>query len=68
MDSTPDTNNGNDPYVDDVIDDDGTSDEDDHDGAEILVERFDFALTKRLANGQTVQVEPGDDVQYTIRS
>jgi uncharacterized repeat protein (TIGR01451 family) len=67
IDSTPDAINGNDPYVDDVIDDDGTIDEDDHDGAEITVDRFDMSLIKRLADGQEVQVQTGDDVEYTIQ-
>jgi uncharacterized repeat protein (TIGR01451 family) len=67
VDSTPDTVNGNDPYVDDVIDDDGTIDEDDHDGAAVTVDRFDMSLIKRLADGQEVQVQTSDDVEYTIQ-
>ena len=45
-DSTPDDGNGNDPLVDDEINDDGTTDEDDHDIASVVVGEFDLALTK----------------------
>ena len=45
IDSTPDANDSNDTSVDDEIDNAG-GDEDDHDPAEILIERFDLALIK----------------------
>ena len=44
VDSTPDTDGANDPTVDDEIDDDGTTDEDDHDLASVRL--FDLALRK----------------------
>ncbi|MEM9920352.1 MAG: Ig-like domain-containing protein, partial [Bacteroidota bacterium] len=47
IDSTPDTNNGNDTVVDNVIDNSG-GDQDDHDVEAVLVERFDLALIKQF--------------------
>jgi uncharacterized repeat protein (TIGR01451 family) len=67
VDSTPDAINGNDPLLDDVIDDSGAVDEDDHDVATVQVDTVAVALRKTLADGQTVQVALGDDVRYTIR-
>jgi uncharacterized repeat protein (TIGR01451 family) len=65
-DSTSDVINGNDVVVDDVIDDGGVLDEDDHDIARLFVDRVDASLFKRLADGQPVQVRIGDDVRYVI--
>ncbi|MCB0608172.1 MAG: DUF11 domain-containing protein [Lewinella sp.] len=42
-------------------------DEDDHDQATVSVEIFDLALIKLVSDGQTLQVEPGDTVSFTIR-
>lgn len=67
-DSTPDgdPNNdiGGDPGTpqDDKITDDGTVDEDDHDGAVPLV--FDLALIKRT--NRTLPVRVGDDIPFTL--
>jgi uncharacterized repeat protein (TIGR01451 family) len=66
IDSTYDAINGNDVLVDDVIDDGGVLDEDDHDIARLFVDRVDASLFKRLADGQPVQVRIGDDVRYVI--
>jgi len=52
IDSNPDSNPGNDTTVDDEINN-GGGDEDDADPAEILVERFDLALQKVFAPGQS---------------
>jgi uncharacterized repeat protein (TIGR01451 family) len=67
VDSTPDAINGNDPLVDDMIDDSGAVDEDDHDVAIVQVDTVAASLRKTLADGQTLQVALGDDVRYTIR-
>ena len=52
IDSTPDVIDNNDTSVDDVVDNTG-GDEDDHDPAEILVERFDLALIKLFNPAQS---------------
>ena len=62
LDSNPDTDDSDDLIVNDEINDDGTSDEDDHDIEEVNI--FDLALMKT-----TTQVDPvtvGDDVLFTI--
>ncbi len=68
-DSTPDRDNQNDeggsPFdnTDNLISDQGTTDEDDHDPALILVDRYDLALIKSVnRNG----VERGEDLVYDI--
>ncbi len=80
-DSTADTDQSNDAggepntESDDSIDGDGTgspgeendyNDEDDHDPATVTVATFDLALSKTLAQGQTAEVSPGDDVTFLI--
>ena len=70
IDSTPDDVENNDTYlVDNEVNGNATTggDEDDHDPAEVIVEPFDLALVKQLANGQPGMVEPGDNVTFTIR-
>ncbi len=70
VDSTPDDVDDNDNYlVDNEVNGNANTggDEDDHDPAEVIVEPFDLALTKVLANGQSAMVEPGDNVTFTIR-
>ena len=73
LDSTPDTNEGNDaggtpndPNEDDNIDGDGINDEDDSDPEDINVEIFDLALRKTLAEGEDVRVFPGETITFTI--
>ncbi|MEZ5030635.1 MAG: gliding motility-associated C-terminal domain-containing protein [Saprospiraceae bacterium] len=69
VDSTPDSDPNNDTYlVDNLINDNGKAngDEDDHDPASVIVEPFDLALYKQLANGQSVNVTSGDLVTFTI--
>jgi|GEM_PF-1317259 len=41
-------------------------DEDDSDLAVVVVDAFDLALEKVLAAGQSANIEPGDDVDFTI--
>ena len=73
IDSTPDDDQGNDPYgLDDQMDGDGSDDEDDHDPEQItisdeVVEEFDLALIKILSPGQTQAVEQGDLVNFDIQ-
>jgi gliding motility-associated-like protein/uncharacterized repeat protein (TIGR01451 family) len=69
IDSYPDNDPDNDNYlVDNLVNDNGKAggDEDDHDPAQVIVEPFDLALFKQLANGQSAQVAPGEDVTFTI--
>jgi len=72
IDSTPDTNPANDPMVDhNDIDhkapyDDRTLDEDDQDIATVDLLPYDLALVKTLANGQSSQVNGGDNVDFTL--
>ncbi len=70
LDSTADTDSGNDgPMEDDAIDGSNV-DEDDSDFALITVgsnEYFDLALEKRLAPGQPENAEQGDEVTYLIK-
>jgi uncharacterized repeat protein (TIGR01451 family) len=69
VDSTPDTNSGNDTIGGDDITDNSNGDEDDHDPATINVEQpkdFDLALVKKLKLGQSATVQPGDNVTFTI--
>ncbi|MEM7134157.1 MAG: SdrD B-like domain-containing protein [Chloroflexota bacterium] len=63
-DEESDTNG--DTLLDDVISDDGTIDEDDHDVAEVTVRRFDLALRKQLVAGQPTTTVKGADVTYII--
>ena len=71
-DSDDDTNRTNDTggepngVTDNVIDS-SNSDEDDHDPVLVTVEQvFDLALRKTLASGQSVNVNPGDTVNFQI--
>ncbi|MEM7575506.1 MAG: hypothetical protein AAF433_21560 [Bacteroidota bacterium] len=41
-------------------------DDDDHDIATVVIEAFDLALIKTLADGQSVSVEAGDTVYFTL--
>lgn len=67
IDSSPDNIIDNDLNIDDVILDDGSSDEDDHDGAMISVSNgFDLALRKTLSSGQPSITYPGDIVTFDI--
>ncbi|TAG18609.1 MAG: DUF11 domain-containing protein, partial [Cytophagales bacterium] len=70
IDSTPDDTNGNTTGEQNPVDNDvdGTNgDEDDHDIEVIRIEqKFDLALTKKLAAGQATPVSPGDKVKFTI--
>ncbi|MTB54019.1 DUF11 domain-containing protein, partial [Lewinella sp. W8] len=81
IDSTPDTDDGNDAGgavgtpSDDVTSGDGSgapgdtdpnTDEDDADPALISIGEFDLALTKALSAGQEFMVMPGDEVSFTI--
>lgn len=68
IDSNPDETNNDLLLLDDDINGDGKNngDEDDHDKAEVVVDPFDMALYKALANGQNMMVEPGDNVTFTI--
>ncbi|MBK7343135.1 MAG: DUF11 domain-containing protein [Saprospiraceae bacterium] len=68
IDSNPDESNDDLFLVDDDITGNGKQggDEDDHDQATVVVQPFDLALFKKLANGQSYMVEPGDDVTFTI--
>ena len=63
----PDAVNGNDLLLDDALVERSPVDEDDHDLATVEVNTVAVALVKMLADGQTLQVAPGDDVSYTIR-
>ncbi|MEM7130419.1 MAG: SdrD B-like domain-containing protein, partial [Chloroflexota bacterium] len=70
VDSQPeaDENDMNgDPLADNVINDDGDADEDDHDIALISVERFDLALVKRFTSQSDTPIVPGTStVTFTI--
>ncbi|MEM7531345.1 MAG: SdrD B-like domain-containing protein [Chloroflexota bacterium] len=63
-DSTP--NGGSNNLINDVINDDGTNDEDDHDVESVTVRRFDLALTKVLATGEPITSVVGADVNFVI--
>ncbi len=70
-DSTPaDPNNPDaiDENDNNVIGEDGTNggDEDESDFETVTVNRFDLALAKVLSAGQSMTVEPGDDVSFDI--
>jgi uncharacterized repeat protein (TIGR01451 family) len=73
IDSFPDGSDG-DTNSDDEIEDDGDVDEDDHDGARLVLAPiptddpiFDLALIKTLADGTNLAtVAPGSDVTFTI--
>ena len=68
IDSTPDQNNTDKYLVDNEVNGNGKNggDEDDHDPAEVVVNPFDLALVKKLANGQSSMIQPGQAVNYTI--
>ncbi|MCB0096187.1 MAG: DUF11 domain-containing protein, partial [Caldilineaceae bacterium] len=69
VDSQPESDendNNGDALLDDVISDNGAIDEDDHDVAEVTVQRFDLALRKQLAAGQPTTTVKGADVTYVI--
>ena len=68
VDSNPDQNNTDTYLVDNDITGNGKSggDEDDHDQAYVIVNPFDLALVKELANGQASKIKPGDNVNFTI--
>jgi len=69
VDSTPDTDLGNDELVDDVIDSTpggDPADEDDHDIAPVITPVWDLALRKVLADGQASTVKRRDTVRFTI--
>ena len=68
VDSTPDSNAGNDGTANDNATTD-PNDEDDHDPASVTVEIeeiFDLALMKVLSPGQNSVVSVGDQVNFTI--
>ena len=68
IDSTPDSNDGNDgPVTDDDINN-SNGDEDDHDPATVTIEIFDLALRKQLTPGQPTIIQPGDTITYTSPS
>jgi uncharacterized repeat protein (TIGR01451 family) len=70
IDSSPDNNDTND---NELVDNDVSGnaneggDEDDHDWAEVVIEGFDLALLKVLADDQPSLVRPGDTLHYRIR-
>jgi len=69
QDSTPDTNPSDDPYVDDEVNDDGTTDEDDHDGAPFEVpdpSEFDLALKKTVSFTSSDPISTGTTVAFAI--
>ncbi|QQS29845.1 MAG: DUF11 domain-containing protein [Sphingobacteriales bacterium] len=67
IDSTPDSEQGNDIVGGDNVIDNSNEDEDDHDYASVGVNQtFDLALIKTLADGQPSTVSLGDDVEFTI--
>jgi|GEM_PF-478584 len=69
VDSHPDDIANNDTFLqDDEINGNAVAggDEDDHDPATVVVEVFDLALYKQLSPGQSMIVEPGDTISYTI--
>ncbi|RMF03594.1 MAG: DUF11 domain-containing protein, partial [Bacteroidetes bacterium] len=70
IDSTPDNNDTNDnELVDNDVNGDANDggDEDDHDWEEVVIQGFDLALIKLLADDQPAQVRPGDTLHYRIR-
>ena len=70
IDSTPEgieADDNADPLVDNVIDDGGDTDEDDHDVAYITVDAFDLALVKTLSAQSDTTLIPGTStVTFTI--
>ncbi|MEO1624682.1 MAG: Ig-like domain-containing protein, partial [Bacteroidota bacterium] len=67
LDSTPDTNNGNDTLVDNEINNAG-GDQDDHDVEAVLVERFDLALIKQFdAANSANPILQGREVTFNLR-
>ncbi len=76
VDSSPDNTNGNDTggqvgtATDNMITDNGTLDEDDHDPALVVVTQpepeFDLALVKRLAPNQGTSFSPNDLITYRL--
>ncbi len=69
VDSDPDDSNDDTFLIDDYIDGDGMNggDEDDHDVAILSTNGFDLALWKTLADGQSMNVEPGDTINFSIK-
>jgi len=71
LDSTPDTDAGNDAggevngATDDTVNNEG-GDEDDSDPEDVFLEIFDLALTKKLAAGEDARVYPGESVTFDI--
>ena len=63
-DDESDANGDN--LLDDIISDDGTTDEDDHDIASLTVIRFDLAIRKQLAAGEPTTTVAGADVNFVI--
>ncbi|MCB0139851.1 MAG: DUF11 domain-containing protein, partial [Caldilineaceae bacterium] len=76
VDSAPDAINGNDPLLDDEINDSGLTDQDDHDVATVTIGRFDLALTKTIqADGgkpgsggdpQDASIGVGEQITFTL--
>jgi len=72
IDSTPDTNDGNDAGgvvngpSDDQTDGNGTDDEDDADPEDVFVEIFDLASNITLAPGEDDRVYPGETVSFKV--
>jgi uncharacterized repeat protein (TIGR01451 family) len=69
VDSTPDLLAGNDGSVTNDAINGESGDEDDHDIADLQITpfgRFDLALRKQLAQGQSRTVNPGEIVDFTI--
>ncbi|MCB0611335.1 MAG: DUF11 domain-containing protein, partial [Lewinella sp.] len=70
VDSTPNNNPDDDTFlVDNEINGNGLQggDEDDHDPAEVIIQGYDLALIKLLADDQPADVRPGDTIHYVIR-
>ena len=72
IDSTPDTDDGNDAGgevngpSDDQTDGNGTDDEDDSDPEDVFIEIFDLASNITLAPGEDDQVYPGETVGFKV--
>jgi len=66
VDSTPDTNPGNDKVVADNDVDSTQGDEDDHDPATVIVCTFDLALVKTVSTAQPIPIGLGNDVTFTL--
>ncbi len=65
--NTAEITSAKDPDIDSTPDnDDGDQSEDDEDFATIYPKRMDLALTKKVADSQSLPVEAGNSVQFTI--